>query len=328
MTEQQKTPLTLQAIGSFYLTGKMVYQSGQPVKDVFFAPGGVPLKINPNGTQQSGQIYVQYFFPQPRQACFPLSFWHGGSLTGAMWEHTPDGRAGWLFYFLQHGWRIFNVDAVERGRSGWMPCDIHFAGLPILRTAEDSFTQFRIGASVTHASYDNLRQAAYPDCQFPLEHFADFMCQIVPRWTTTDELILSAYCQLLQRIGPVIIIAHSQGAAFALRAAARHPDKVAGLVCIEPAQTPGESALQPLNSVPILLVYGDNLHLDKRWPVIRQRTDIFFNKLQQHAGNVNVLDLPQHGIKGNSHMMMMERNSDVIAQHIENWLLKNIRTLL
>ena len=33
-----------------------------------------------------------------------------------------------------------------------------------------------------------------------------------------------------------------------------------------------------------------------------------------------VIDLPEHGIKGNSHMLMMDRNNQQIAQLIQDWL--------
>jgi len=34
--------------------------------------------------------------------------------TGVTWETTPDGREGWLNYFLRKGWAVYNSDAVER----------------------------------------------------------------------------------------------------------------------------------------------------------------------------------------------------------------------
>jgi hypothetical protein len=33
-----------------------------------------------------------------------------------------------------------------------------------------------------------------------------------------------------------------------------------------------------------------------------------------------VVDLPQAGIKGNSHMMMMDKNNTEVAALIQNWL--------
>lgn len=229
------------------------------------------------------------------------------------------GETAW--FILHRGWPVYNVDAVERGRAGWALRDPHFASPAILRTAEDSFCQFRIGARVPRATPDALRAAAYRHCQFPLAAFEQFMCQVVPRWATTDDLILNAYCRLLDRLGPQIIIAHSQGAAFALRAAARRPDKVKTIVAIEPAQGGGEEALTALAAIPLLLVYGDNLHLDARWPQLRTRTDAYFAQLSTRGARVDILDLPRAGLLGNSHMLMMEHNNHAIAALIARWLM-------
>ena len=40
------------------------------------------------------------------------------------------------------------------------------------------------------------------------------------------------------------------------------------------------------------------------------------------GGKVDTFDLPAMGIKGNSHMLMMDRNSDDIAKLINDWIAK------
>lgn len=32
---------------------------------------------------------------------------HGGHLTGAVYESTPDGREGWLQFFVRKGWPVY-----------------------------------------------------------------------------------------------------------------------------------------------------------------------------------------------------------------------------
>ena len=39
-------------------------------------------------------MYAQYFLSEPPNGRPPLAFWHGGGMTGAAWETTPDGRQG------------------------------------------------------------------------------------------------------------------------------------------------------------------------------------------------------------------------------------------
>jgi len=38
------------------------------------------------------------------------------------------------------------------------------------------------------------------------------------------------------------------------------------------------------------------------------------------GGSVDVVDLPAAGIKGNSHMLMMDKNNGEIADLIQKWL--------
>jgi hypothetical protein len=54
-----ETDLVLRGMGSFHVGGRLVEISGQPVKEVVFTPGGVPAKVDPNGTYQTEQMYVQ-----------------------------------------------------------------------------------------------------------------------------------------------------------------------------------------------------------------------------------------------------------------------------
>ncbi len=35
---------------------------------------------------------------------------------------------------------------------------------------------------------------------------------------------------------------------------------------------------------------------------------------------MDVVDLPERGVRGNSHMVMMDRNSDQVAEVVQEWL--------
>jgi hypothetical protein len=40
------------------------------------------------------------------------------------------------------------------------------------------------------------------------------------------------------------------------------------------------------------------------------------------GGRYNVVELPRTGIRGNSHMMMMDKNNNQVAAVIQDWLQK------
>jgi pimeloyl-ACP methyl ester carboxylesterase len=46
---------------------------------------------------------------------------HGGAHTGACYLVTPDGRPGWAYDFVRHGFRVVVPDWPGRGRSGYVP---------------------------------------------------------------------------------------------------------------------------------------------------------------------------------------------------------------
>ncbi|MEI9926202.1 MAG: hypothetical protein WDN50_24880 [Bradyrhizobium sp.] len=157
-------PIALRDMGSFHVGGRLVEITGKPIRELTFAPGGVPAKIDPNGTYQVEQMYVQYFLPANEKGAYPLLMWHGGGLTGVTWETTPDGREGWLNYFLRKGWSVYNSDAVERGRAGWAQYPDIFKSEPVFLTTSNPFQRFRIGDTYDP---DPAKRKLMPGSQFP-----------------------------------------------------------------------------------------------------------------------------------------------------------------
>ncbi|HTP96877.1 MAG TPA: esterase [Burkholderiales bacterium] len=311
-------PIALQDMGSFHVGGREVTISGKPVREVRFSPGGVPAKVDPNGVYQVEQMYVQYFIPADRKSALPLLLWHGGGLTGVTYETTPDGREGWLNYFIKQGWAVYNSDAVERGRSGWAMYPDVFKGEPIFLTKNDPFERFRMGQGPGSYNKDPKLMKVAPNGQFPVEAYDNFTKQGVPRWTTTDEAIIAAYSALVEKVCPCVVLVHSQAGLFGAVVAETHPDKVKGLVMVEPAAGGRDGAR--LKNTPVLAVYGDNIEKDARWPTIRANGYKYYDTVRAAGGKVDVINLPQAGVPGNSHMMMMDRNNLQVAGIIQKWL--------
>jgi pimeloyl-ACP methyl ester carboxylesterase len=312
-------PIVLRDMGSFHVGGRAVTISGKPVQEVRRTPGGPPAKIDPNGPQLVEHMYVQYFLPAEKRGAYPLLLWHGGGLTGVTFETTPDGRPGWLNFFIRRGWDSYNSDAVERGRAGFAPPDI-FTGEPVYPSRSDPFERFRIGAGAGSYDPDPAKRKQLPGNQFPVEAYDDFVKQMVPRWLSTDEAILAAYIAEIDRVCPCVILVHSQSGQFGFKAAQARPDKVKALVAVEPAAIGDLDRVAALKAIPILAVYGDYIDQDARWPTMRATASAFFQQIEAAGGKVDRLDLPQAGIHGNSHMMMMDHNNLEVAALIQKWL--------
>ena len=121
---------------------------------------------------------------------------------------------------------------------------------------------------------------------------------------------------------PCVIITHSQGGNFGFTAALHAPDKVRALISIEPSGAPDPAAvpIAPLRSVPHLVVYGDYLGDSPFWQRILHVTTRYREALAAQGGVADLIDLPARGIRGNTHMMMMDRNSDRIAGLVQDWM--------
>ena len=313
---QTKEPIQLRDMGSFHVGGRLIEIKGEPIKEVVFTPGGVPAKIDPNGRYQVEQMYVQYFLPQTRKGKLPLLMWHGGGLTGVTYETKPDGGEGWLTYFIRKGWDTYISDAMERGRSGWTN---RFKGDPVFLPFGDPWERFRVGPAGSWND-DKAKRTTYPGTQFPTEAYEQFMKQGVPRWVTTDDQIVAAYIELVDKICPCAVMVHSQSGSFGYRVLEARPDKVKALVAVEPTVGGDRNKVASIKSTPILVVYGDNAKDHPRWSKIRQGGVDYTDVLKAAGGSVDVVDLPDAGIKGNSHMVMMDKNSDQVADLIQKWL--------
>lgn len=313
-------PLAVREIGSLHVGGRIASIEGLPEREMVFSPGSPPVRINPNGQFHVEQMYAQFVKLQAPRARVPLLLWHGGGLTGATWETTPDGRPGWQMFFLRAGHDVYVSDAMERGRSGWARFPEVFAGEPVFRTAGEGWGLFRLGErSGWHE--DPARRVAFPGARFPVAHWDQFMKQSVPRWTTTDRQIQAAYDALVQAVCPCVVMAHSQGGNFAFTAALNAPDKVRAVIAVEPSGTPGEAAeAAKLKGIPHLVIWGDRVTGDAFWSRIRQNVERWQGRLRAAGGDADTLDLPAEGVAGNSHMLMMDANSDEVAQRVQRWM--------
>lgn len=306
-------------VGSFHIGGRAVTLLGLPKQEVVFSPGAPPLTVDPNGEFQVEQIYVQYVRQAAPKARYPLLLWHGGGLSGVTWETKPDGQPGWQSFFIRAGHDVYVSDAVERGRASWARYPEVFKTEPLFRTKAEAWTLFRFGPSYDP---DPAKRAAFPGVQFPVDALDQFMKQGVPRWATNDAATQAAYDALVQRVCPCVIVTHSQGGNFGFTAALHAPDKVRALVSIEPsgAPDPAKAAIAPLKSVPHLVVYGDYIGDNAFWQRIVPATTRYREALAAQGGVAELVDLPAQGIKGNTHMLMMDRNSDQVAALVQDWM--------
>jgi pimeloyl-ACP methyl ester carboxylesterase len=315
-------PILVDEIGSFHVGGQLHTITGLAPRARVSTANGAVHPVDPNGEIAAGQMYVQYVRLASPRALHPLLLWHGGGMSGVNWETTPDGRPGWQMFFLRAGFDVFVSDAVERGRASWAPYPDIYAEAPYFRTGREAWEEtFRLGpAGSWHA--DPALRRSHAAMRFPVAHMEAFMNQFVPRWACNNERTQIAYDALVAKLDSAIVLTHSQGGQFGLTAALHAPERVKAVISLEPSGAPDPQRHDPacLRGVPHLFVWGD--HLDKHpfWVESLPRVRRWSAALEKAGVDVEWLDLPAQGIRGNSHALMADDNSDAIAHRVLDWM--------
>jgi len=300
--------LRVREVGSHHVGGRPVTLSGLPVRELVFTPGAPPLKVDPNGDFEVEAMYTRYTRLVAPRARYPMLMWHGGGLSGVTWETKPDGGPGWESFFLAQGHDVYVSDAVERGRASWARYPEIFRSEPFFRVKKEGWELFRIGDTGSYAT-DPATRKALPGTQFPTEAFDQFAEQSVPRRATNDAAIQAGYDAYVRKACPCVIVVHSQGGNFAFAA-----------VETSGSPDPATTDFAKLKGIPMLWVWGDNLErFPFRGPIV-ERQERFRKGLVAAGGIGDRLALPEAGQRGNSHMLMMDRNSDQVAAMVQKWL--------
>lgn len=308
--------IALRRVRGFHVGGHAVDLHGLPPRTIETVPGEPARGSDPNGRYLVGQLYAQYFEQARPSHPTPLLFWHGGGMTGATWEDTPDGRPGWHDHFMRLGFHTCVSDAVERGRASWAPYPDITPLPPEHRTLEQAWSIFRFGPN------GGRNGAIHPGMRFPSEYGEQLARQFVARWTCNTTATVAAYGDLLRHFGRSIVIAHSEGARHAAQLAATMPETIAALVLIEPAGAPPVDGVAALRAakVPHLVVWGDHFDYSDLWRRYRSAAEHWLSRLGAAQGRVDTLDLPAMGIAGNSHLLMMDDNAAEIAAMVAAWI--------
>jgi pimeloyl-ACP methyl ester carboxylesterase len=317
---------SVRAIGGFHIGGRMVELSGLPVRTASITKGGPPIEIDPNGRFAVEQMYVQYTLLAEPSFPYPVLLWHGGGQTGVTWEDTPDGRPGWQQRFLEAGFDVYCSDAVERGRASHAKSPEVFAGEPIFRSQQDAWRMFRFGPLDGFAT-EHRDRTYFATTEWPTEATDQYQKQVVARWAGHDAITQAAYDELVEQVGPCVIVSHSQSGGFSLQAAVNNPAMVKAVVSLEPSG-PADATAAQLRAladagVKHLMVWGDNFEGHERWAIFRGLVADYGRQVVAAGGDWSDWDLPVLGIPGNSHFPMMDKNSDLIGRMVQHWIKDN-----
>jgi pimeloyl-ACP methyl ester carboxylesterase len=221
---------------------------------------GLRDSIRQHGTAVTG-MHVQYQIPAAARHPYPVVMVHGGGGQGLDYLGTPDGRPGWATLFVQEGYAVYVVDRPGMGRSPYHPDLLGPASPPPVY--EGMVTGFAAPATAPwpHPYPQAALHSQWPGTGLPgdpaLAQFLAGSEPMVGDLAAAQEAMRHAGADLLDRIGPAVLLTHSMGGAFGWLVADARPDLVKAIVAVEPigppfAQLPGLGTLSwGLTSVPI-----------------------------------------------------------------------------
>ncbi|HEY4264738.1 MAG TPA: alpha/beta hydrolase [Micropepsaceae bacterium] len=257
-------------------------------------------------TYVTDQMYVEERVPARRTHAYPIVMVHGGTMSGVNFTGTPDGREGWAQYFVRQGYAVYVVDQPGRGRSGYLPASYGPA-----RNVEstNSFARF-VSQEKSKLWPQAVLHTQWPGSGNPDDPAAQqVMASQLPAIESFEKqqfLNRDALIALFEKIGPGILMVHSQAGAFAWPVADARPDLVRAILAIEPNGPPVHS---------VDFIGAPNWF--KEGPVSN-------TYLQQAGIKPSVIRLADLGIHGNSHVMMLEKNNQEVAAVIAGWLDKTL----
>lgn len=327
---------------------------------------GAELTTGEFGRAVRGPMYVYGEAPEHVSHPYPIVLVHGGGGQGTNYLQTPDGRPGWAAMLVQGGYEVYVVDRPGHGRSPFHPAVLGEMGrvLPY----ETAVRLFRPAPEGTLS-----HPTAHLHTQWPGTRADDdpawlaFLASSGP--TLADAAALHRLerirgAELLDRIGPAIVVSHSAGGPAGWQWSDARPALVKAHVAIEVVGPP--FAANPETGLSLEwgpcaapLVYdppvaeASELRLvthpgaDGELPmtlqaeparrlanlaqvpvaVVTAEASLFtqFDRhlvafLEQAGCDVDLLRLAEHGVHGNSHGMMFERNHREVLAVITGWL--------
>jgi pimeloyl-ACP methyl ester carboxylesterase len=186
---------------------------------------GVQRKTMPYGTIAQGQMYVQYMIPAEKRYQYPVVMVHGGGGQGTHMMGIG-GRPGWVHYFVQAGYSVYWLDRPSYGRSPYHPDALGPSHLPNVPPYE--------GLVQTPVVFNTAQWPGPGGMSDPIiDQFMACESGNVRDEAFHSDLVWHGGVELLDRIGPCILLTHAFGGFFGWGVADRRPNLVKGIFAME-----------------------------------------------------------------------------------------------
>jgi hypothetical protein len=240
---------------------------------------------------------------------------------------------GWNEYFVRRGRSVYLADQASRARSGFdgsMFNAVRSGALPptqlpnmLTASHQTAWSVFRFGPKFG---------TPFPDGQFPIEAVDELYKQMIPDLNSTlpnPNPTWKNMAALALKLKGAVLIGHSESGFFPEQAALIDPSGIKGMISIEmpcPAMTPAQ--ITSLSKIPTLVMFGDHLDMQgggpANWNASYEGCQKWVQQVKDAGGDAEMMYLPKLGIKGNSHMLMQDRNNLDLADLLTEWIDKHV----
>lgn len=269
---------------------------------------------------------VHFMIPKNKSMKYPVVLIPGLCLRASLYLNTPDGRDGWAQMFLNEGYEVYIFEEPTSAAASFNHISFRpekaDESLFISFGQEEAWERWGIGTN----------GKKYEESRFPVEEIDEFFKSFSPVYSANLEIFnkenpfnvkekADALSALLHKIGPAIVINHSASSFTGFETARQKKDFVKAIITIEPVSSPidTEDILSHFADIPFLAIFGDyyeNRGLDKKYKECVTTARI----INENGGTGKVIPLTEIGIKGNSHLMMIDNNNNEIADIVIDWL--------
>jgi len=300
-------------------------------------------------------MYAQFLIPERVRHPYSVVLVHGGGGQGTHYMGLRDGQSGWAHYFVQAGFKTYIVDRPGHGRAPWFQDTLGPIG--------PALTYDTVTGDFKRAAQDpNRRWPGTGDVGDPvIDQFQAGQNSPPQDNVAMHKLWASRGAELLDKIGPSVVMVHSAGGPFSWLVANERPQLVKAIVNVEGAGAPFTNATPwGLTDIPLAFdpPVGDPKELSTREllaadgkmpyklqaepprklknlqgiPIVYvtaersgRRGEPVIAFLKQAGCNAEHLPLREKSILGNGHFMMLETNRKQIFDVIHGWITQKVK---
>jgi pimeloyl-ACP methyl ester carboxylesterase len=262
----------------------------------------------------------------------------GGGHTGACYLATVDGRPGWAQAFVRAGYKVVVPDWPGVGRSGYIPIDnltgdvvveglgkiVASLGQPAIIMTHSMSGAYGWKLIERYGQHIAKLVAIAPGPPGNIQAVSDIASEtadtVVVRGSTTMTINLKQPVVSDRNFVEVKLVGKS----------AQFPREHIGAYASSLTPIPPRLLYQRRNIRGSQLKVSDlSNYRGKRILVMTGTADIDHPReldgaivewLNQNGAKADFLYLGDHGIEGNGHMMMLEKNSDALAGQVLSWI--------